>query len=142
MHLNILARRSLWTEESGGPQSMCHKKLDTTERLTFTLHFWWIVWGFIHSQSCDLWIYVLTWSLELSFSSLDEGILNSFCSIITNWKLLIQTTSASKGICWTVPISFIHQKPEVTPVRWQSLNVLCRNQNCMMWPASVVYSRM
>ena len=118
MHFNILAWRSLWTEESGGPQSMYWKKLDTTEQLTFTLHFWWTVWGFVHSQSCDLWIYVLIWSLELSFSSLSEGILNSFCSTITNWKL-IETTSASEGTCWTVPISFIHVFFWVVSSLWQ-----------------------
>ena len=36
-HSDILAWRIPWTEEPGGLQSMGHKELDTTERLTLSL---------------------------------------------------------------------------------------------------------
>ena len=35
-HSSILARKILWTEEPGGPQSMGVKELDTTEHLSTT----------------------------------------------------------------------------------------------------------
>ena len=37
-HSSILAWRIPWTEESGRLQSMGHKELDTTERLTLSLN--------------------------------------------------------------------------------------------------------
>ena len=36
-HSSILAWRIPWTEEPGGLQSMGHKEMDTTERLTLSL---------------------------------------------------------------------------------------------------------
>ena len=35
-HSSILAWRIPWTEEPGGLQSMGHKEIDMTERLTYT----------------------------------------------------------------------------------------------------------
>ena len=38
-HSSILVWRILWTEEPGGLQSVGSQELDTTEQLTFSLHF-------------------------------------------------------------------------------------------------------
>ena len=50
-HSDILAWRIPWTEEPGGLQSMDHKELDTTERLTLLLSRFQYVW----TLSCRQW---------------------------------------------------------------------------------------
>ena len=48
IHSSILVWRIPWTEEPVGLQSMSHKELDTTERLTVSLSTFTLLYNFKH----------------------------------------------------------------------------------------------
>ena len=56
-HSSVLAWKIPWTEEPGGLQSMVHKGLDTTERLTHT------------QAACIFWRLILCQLLRLQIFS-------------------------------------------------------------------------